>query len=54
MEIAYCKAETTYYPGGRCSVVWIDRDKPRSLDMEWKILNNGHYVLKQVREFHGR
>lgn len=54
VESAYCQAKPGYYPGGRCAIVWIDRDKPRSLDMEWKVLANGHYILKQVREFHGR
>jgi hypothetical protein len=52
VEIAYCKAKRGYY-NGSCDSVWLDKDKPRALDMEFKILENGHYVLKQVREFHG-
>jgi len=54
VEIAWCQAKPSYYPGGSCSSVWLDNTKPRALDMELKILANGHYVLKQVREFHGR
>ena len=26
---------------------------PRSLDVEFKYLQNGQFVLKQMREFHG-
>ncbi len=54
VEIAFCNGKLSYFPGGQCSSVWLDTNKPRSLDMEIKILANGHYVLKQVREFHGR
>lgn len=52
VEIAYCKAKPGYYTGN-CSQVWIDDAKPRSLDMEFKFLQNGQFVLKQSREFHG-
>ncbi len=52
-EIAYCKAKRGYFTGD-CNQVWLDIKKPRSLDMEFKILANGHYVLKQTREFHGK
>ncbi|MCE9579891.1 MAG: hypothetical protein K8W52_42635 [Deltaproteobacteria bacterium] len=54
VETAYCTARPSYFPGGACSSVWLSTTKPRSLDMEIKVLANGHYVLKQVREFHGR
>ncbi len=54
VETAYCTAKPSYFPGGTCANVWLSTTKPRSLDMEIKILANGHYVLKQVREFHGR
>ena len=54
VEVAYCTAKPTYFPGGSCASVWLSTTKPRSLDMEIKVLANGHYVLKQVREFHGR
>ncbi len=53
VEIAYCKAKPGYYTGN-CKDVWIDNEKPKSLDMEFKFLTNGHFVMKQVREFHGR
>nr|MBP9113316.1 hypothetical protein [Polyangiaceae bacterium] len=52
-EIAYCKAKPSYFPGQNCNYVWIDSDKPAALDMEFKFLENGHFVLKQLREFHG-
>ncbi|SHG70973.1 PEP/pyruvate-binding domain-containing protein [Massilia sp. CF038] len=54
IEVAYCKAKPTYYPRGDCNNVWLDKNKPLSLDMEVKILPDGHYQFKQVREFHGR
>ncbi len=54
VEIAFCTGKPSYYPNRACSSVRLDANKPRSLDMEFKILANGHYVLKQVREFHGR
>jgi hypothetical protein len=53
VEIAYCKAKPGYY-NGDCKYVWIDDAKPRSLDMEFKFLQNGQFVLKQSREFHGQ
>jgi hypothetical protein len=54
VEIAYCNAKPSYYPGGDCSAVWIDTGKPLSLDMEVKILPDGNIQFKQVREFQGR
>jgi hypothetical protein len=53
VEIAYCKAKPGYYAGD-CAYVWIDDEKPRALDMEFKFLLNGQFVLKQSREFHGQ
>jgi len=54
VEIAYCNAKPSYYPTGNCGSVWLDVNKPLSLDMEIKILPDGHIQFKQVREFHGR
>jgi hypothetical protein len=53
VEVAYCKAKPGYYSQD-CKYVWIDDTKERSLDMEFKYLQNGQFVLKQAREFHGR
>lgn len=53
VEQAYCAADPTYYPGD-CGFVVVDSDKPKSLDMEFKLLENGQFVCKQVREFSGR
>jgi hypothetical protein len=53
VEKAYCAADPTYYPGD-CDFVVVDSDKPKSLDMEFKLLENGQFVCKQVREFAGR
>jgi len=52
VEVAYCRVKAGYYPGD-CRNVWLDETKPRSLDLEFKLLQNGHFVLKQMREFHG-
>jgi hypothetical protein len=53
VERAYCRAKDGYYAGA-CEDVIYDRDKPRSLDLEFKFLDDGHLVCKQVREFSGR
>ncbi|MFP5417309.1 MAG: PEP/pyruvate-binding domain-containing protein [Actinomycetes bacterium] len=53
VERAYCAAEPDYYPGD-CGSVTSDNTKPRSLDLEVKVLANGQFVIKQVREFGGR
>jgi Pyruvate phosphate dikinase, AMP/ATP-binding domain len=53
VEISYCKTKSGYYAGD-CKYVWADDQKPRSLDLEFKVLANGHLVIKQSREFHGR
>jgi hypothetical protein len=42
------------YYDGDCRWVWLDNEKEKSLDMEFKFLANGHFVMKQSREFHGR
>ena len=52
VEIAYCRVKPGYYDGD-CRNVFLDEAKPRSLDVEFKLLQNGHFVLKQMREFHG-
>jgi hypothetical protein len=53
VETAYCNAQPDYY-GGDCRWVWLDNEKDKALDMEFKLLANGHFVMKQAREFHGR
>ena len=40
------------YYAGDCRNAWLDETKPRSLDFEFKLLQNGHFVLKQLRELH--
>lgn len=52
VEKAYCKVKPGYY-NGDCNWVWIDDQKPRSLDIEFKFLANNQFVIKQSREFHG-
>jgi len=53
VERAYCAAKRDYY-GGDCAWVTADNTKPKSLDLELKVLANEHLVVKQVREFGGR
>jgi phosphoenolpyruvate synthase/pyruvate phosphate dikinase len=53
VERQYCKSKPGYFDGD-CDFVHLDPEKPNSLDMELKILDSGHIVLKQVREFSGR
>jgi hypothetical protein len=53
VEVAYCKVKPGYYDND-CKYVWLDDTKPRALDMEFKFLENGQFVLKQTREFHGQ
>lgn len=53
VEEAYCRVKPGYYSGD-CRYVYVDSDKPKSLDMEFKYLQNGQFVLKQSREFHGQ
>ena len=52
VETAYCKAKPGYYANS-CDQVTVDPTKPTALDLELKILANGHLVFKQVREFAG-
>jgi hypothetical protein len=52
VESAYCAAKPDYYPGP-CAFVTVDNTKPKSLDLEVKLLENGQWVVKQVREFGG-
>ena len=52
VETAYCKAKPAYYANS-CDMVTIDPSKPTALDLEVKVLGNGHFVFKQVREFAG-
>jgi hypothetical protein len=51
-ETGYCKAKPSYYPGS-CDNVTLDPEKPSSLDLEIKILDNGQFTFKQIREFAG-
>lgn len=53
VELAYCPAKPGYY-GGDCRDVPLDDTKPTSLDLELKLLQDGRFVCKQVREFGGR
>jgi pyruvate, water dikinase len=53
IETAYCRTKASYYEGD-CQNVTLDPEKPTALDMEIKILDTGHYVFKQVREFAGQ
>ncbi|RYZ52777.1 MAG: hypothetical protein EOP07_18985, partial [Proteobacteria bacterium] len=53
IETAYCKAKAGYYFGS-CTAVVTDSDKKKSIDMEMKYLENGQFVIKQVREFGGK
>ena len=53
VETSYCAAKPDYYDGS-CRFVVVDNEKPTSLDMELKILENGQFVCKQVREFGGK
>jgi hypothetical protein len=53
VEIPYCRSKPGYY-GGDCRFVFLDPEKPGALDMEFKFLENGHFLLKQNREFAGR
>ena len=52
VETSYCKAVPGYY-NGDCSVAPSDPEKPKSLDMEFKIFSNGEVLIKQSREFSG-
>jgi hypothetical protein len=61
-EIAYCNAIKGDKPGpdGKypftklpCSYIAADKDKVFGLDMEFKHLENGQLVVKQIREFRG-
>jgi hypothetical protein len=53
VERAYCAAKPGYYKGD-CRFVVVDNEKPTSVDMELKILANGQFLCKQVREFGGK
>lgn len=53
VERSYCAAKPGYYPGN-CRFVVVDNEKPKSLDLELKVLADGQFVCKQVREFGGR
>ncbi len=53
VEVAYCRAKPGYYVSNPCSFVYLDTTKSRSLDIEFKMLANGQFVIKQTREFHG-
>ncbi|WP_345801339.1 PEP/pyruvate-binding domain-containing protein [Microbacterium sp. AZCO] len=55
IERAYCRATPGYFRGGCANVAGANgEEKENSLDLEVKILENGHLVMKQVREFGGR
>lgn len=52
VENAYCLAKRDYY-SGPCEFATVDNQKQKSLDLEVKLLENGQWVVKQVREFGG-
>lgn len=52
VEVAYCTVSPGYAPS--CANVQFGSEKPVALDMEFKVLANGHVVMKQMREFRGR
>lgn len=52
-EEQYCVARRDYYPHD-CQYAPADPDKKRALDFELKLLENGHFICKQMREFSGR
>jgi len=53
VEEAYCRAKPDFFDGD-CRFVTSASDKEAALDLEAKILENGHLFYKQVREFGGR
>ena len=52
IEAAYCRAKPGYYANS-CDMVTLDPEKPTALDLEVKVMANGRYIFKQVREFAG-
>ena len=53
IETMYCAAKPAYADND-CERVIYNQNKPKSLDLEFKILANGKMVSKQIREFSGR
>lgn len=53
IEVAYCRAKPSYYKYA-CGDVFRDSSKSKALDIEMKFLQNGEFVIKQVREFGGK
>ncbi len=53
IEEAYCTYKKDYAPGFKCTAVSNSQRKPKSLDMEIKIFENGELSFKQMREFSG-
>ena len=55
VERAFCEAcPTTYFPGRDCKYVNNSVTKPKALDMEFKIFENGEILIKQVCTFTGK
>lgn len=52
-EDAVLNAGSEYYDED-CRWVVSDFEKPKSLDMEFKIYSNSHVLMKQTREFSGK
>lgn len=54
-ELAYCRSNLQYYLLGhanrQCEFALFDQKKPKALDFEFKLLKNGQFICKQVREF---
>lgn len=53
VEEAYCAANRNYFRLRPCSEVSNSAKKPRALDMELKVFNNGEILFKQFRQFTG-
>ena len=49
----YLRIKPGYFDGD-CTRVMQDPFKKTALDLEFKLLENGHFVFKQVREFHAK
>jgi hypothetical protein len=56
VEEAWCRAKPGYYTEdpANCRFVAADVTKPKALDLEFKVLEDGHLVCKQSRELSGR
>lgn len=51
-EEVYCRIKPGYFDD--CNSVTFSRRKTSALDLEFKLLASGQFVIKQIREFHGQ